>query len=48
MKLLFPKQNINVLSPSSYTRMSVNDLYISRFGLPILPQGNMWTNLGNK
>jgi hypothetical protein len=47
MKLLFPKQNYNVLSPSSYTHKSVRYLYISRIGLPILLQGNMWTNLGN-
>jgi hypothetical protein len=47
MKLLFPKHNYNVLSPSSYTHISVRDLYISRIGLPILLQGNMWTNHGN-
>jgi hypothetical protein len=47
IKLLFPKQNFNVLSPSSYTHISVRDLYISRIGLPILLQGNMWTNPGN-
>ncbi len=47
MKLLFPKQNYNVLSPSSYTHISVRDLYISRIGLPILLQENMWTNPGN-
>ncbi len=28
IKLLFPKQNYNVLSPSSYTLISVSDLYI--------------------
>jgi hypothetical protein len=28
----------NVLSPSSYTEISVRDLYISRIGLPILLQ----------
>ncbi len=38
MKLLFPKQNYNVLSPRSYTHISVSDLYISRIGLPILLQ----------
>ncbi len=27
MKLLFPKQNYNILSPSSYTHISVRDLY---------------------
>jgi hypothetical protein len=45
MKLLFPKkQNYNVLSPSSYTHISVRDSYISRIGLPILLQENMWTD----
>jgi hypothetical protein len=47
MKLLFPKQNYNLLSPSSYTNISVRDLHISRIGLPILQQGNMWTDPGN-
>ncbi len=47
MKLLFPKQNYHVLSPSSYTHISVRDLYITRIGLAILLQGNMWTNPGN-
>jgi hypothetical protein len=46
IKLLFPKQNYIVLSPSSYTHISVRDLYISRIGLPILLQRNMWTNSG--
>ncbi len=27
MKLLFPKQHYNILSPSSYTHISVRDLY---------------------
>jgi hypothetical protein len=45
MKLLFPKHN--VLSRSSYTHISVRDLYISRIGLPILLQENMWTNPEN-
>jgi hypothetical protein len=36
---LFPKQNnYNILSPSSYTHISVRDLYISRIGLSILLQ----------
>jgi hypothetical protein len=38
IKLLFPKQKYNVLSPISYTEISVRDLYISRIGLPILLQ----------
>jgi hypothetical protein len=36
MKLLFSKENYNVLSPSSYTQISGRGLYISRIGLPIL------------
>ncbi len=47
MKLLFPKQNYYVLSPSSYTHISVRDSYISRISLPILMQENMWTDPGN-
>jgi hypothetical protein len=41
MKLIFPKQNYNVLSLSFYTHISMRDLYISRISLPILLQGNM-------
>ncbi len=47
MKLLFPQQKYNVLSPSSFTHISVRDIYISRICLPILLQGNMWTNPWN-
>jgi hypothetical protein len=47
MKLLFPKQNFNVLSPSSYTHISVRDLYIIRIGMPILLHENMCTDPGN-
>jgi hypothetical protein len=47
MKLLFPKQNYKFLSPSSYTHISVRDLYISRIGLSILLQVNLWTDPGN-
>jgi hypothetical protein len=47
MKLLFPKQNYTVLSSSSYTHISVRDLYISRIDLPIMLQGNIWTDPGN-
>ncbi len=36
MKLLFPKQKYNFLSPNSYIHISVRDLYISRIRLPIL------------
>jgi hypothetical protein len=41
MKMSFPKQNYNVLSPSSYTRIYVRNLYISRIGPPILLQENI-------
>ncbi len=44
MNLLFPKQNDNVLSSSSYTHISVSDWYISKIGPPNLLQGNMWTD----
>ncbi len=39
MKLLFSKQNYNVLSPSSYTHTSMRELYISLIDLPILLHG---------
>ncbi len=39
IKLLFPKQNYTVLSPSSNTHISVRDLYIYRISLPILLHG---------
>jgi hypothetical protein len=42
MKLLFPKKKHNVLSLSSYTHISVRDLYISRIGLPILLCTDPW------
>jgi hypothetical protein len=47
MTLLFSKQNYNVLSSSFYTHISVRYLYISKIGVPILLQGNMWTDPGN-
>ncbi len=40
MKLLFPKQN----SYAHISDVSVRDLYISRIGVPILLQENMWTD----
>jgi hypothetical protein len=40
-KCLVPIYVYNVLSPSSYTHISVRGLYISRIGLPILQQENM-------
>jgi hypothetical protein len=47
MKLLLLKQNYNVLHPSSYTHISLRDLYIFRIGLPIQLLGNMWADPGN-
>ncbi len=44
---LFPKQNCNILSPNSQTNISARDLYISRIGLSILLQLNMWIDPGN-
>ncbi len=38
MKLLFPKKNHNVMSPCSYTHISVRDLFISTIGLSIPSQ----------
>jgi hypothetical protein len=38
IKLLFPKQNYNVLPPICYTHISVRGLYISRISRPILLQ----------
>ncbi len=46
-RLKIPAQNRNILSHRSYTHISVRDLYISRIGVPILLQENMWTNPGN-
>jgi hypothetical protein len=40
IKLLFPKQYYNVLSPNSYAHISVRDLYISMIRLLILLQAN--------
>ncbi len=47
IKLLFPEQNYNVLSPTSYTHISKGDLYSSRIGLPIMLLENWWTDPGN-
>jgi hypothetical protein len=48
MKLCsLPKKNYNVRSPNSYTHISLRDLYISRIGLSISLQPNMWTDPGN-
>jgi hypothetical protein len=35
------------LVPNSYIHVSVNNLYISTIGLPILLQENRWTDHGN-
>ncbi len=45
--LLFPKRNYTVMSPNFYTHIYLVNLYISRIGLSILLQPNMWTDPGN-
>ncbi len=35
------------LSPNFHIHLFLSDLYIPRIGLPILLQGNMWTDTGN-
>jgi hypothetical protein len=44
---LFPKQNVNVLSPNFHIHVSVSDIYIPRIGLPILLQPNRETGPDN-
>jgi hypothetical protein len=44
IKWLFPEQKYIVLFPHSHTLIFVRDLYISWISLPILLQGNMWTD----
>jgi hypothetical protein len=38
---------LRCLSPNFYMHVSVSNLYIPTFGLPILLQDNRWTNRGN-
>ncbi len=48
--LVIPKQNYNVLSPSSYTHIPVRDLRISREGFvyfAVAKYVHMWTDPGN-
>ncbi len=48
MKRLLPKQNYNVLSPNSlHSCICERFFYISWIGLPILLQGNIWTDPRN-
>ncbi len=42
----FQNRNYNVLSPNSYTHISVIDLYISRVGLSFSMQPYVWTDPG--
>jgi hypothetical protein len=42
-----PEKELRGLSPSVHIHVSVSDLYIPTIGLPILLQGNMWTDPGN-
>ncbi len=46
--LLISKTDYNVLSPNSYTHISMRNLYISRIGLSFLLQQNIWTDPGNQ
>ncbi len=47
IRLLFPKQNYNVLPPSSYTHLSVSDLYIQDGSAYDAGKENMWTDPWN-
>jgi hypothetical protein len=44
---VFPEKELRSLSPTFHIHVSVSDLYIPRFVLPILMQKNMWTGSGN-
>jgi hypothetical protein len=44
---IIPEQDMHRVSPNFHIHVSVSDLYISRIGLPILLQENMWTDSGN-
>jgi hypothetical protein len=46
-KQIFPEKELRGLSPNFHIHVSVTELYISRIGLPILLQENMWTDPGN-
>jgi hypothetical protein len=46
--LLISKTDYNVLSPNSYTYISVRNLYFSRNCLSFLLQQNIWTDPGNQ
>ncbi len=43
-KQIFPEKELRGLSPNLYIHVSVSDLYIPTFGLPILLQKNMWND----
>ncbi len=47
IRLLFPKQNYNILPPSSYTHLSVSDLYVQDRSAYAAGKENMWTEPGN-
>ncbi len=46
-KQIVPDKELGGLSPNFHFHVSVPDLYISRIGLPILLQENMWTCAAN-
>jgi hypothetical protein len=46
-KQIFPEKELCGLSPNFHIHVSVSNLYIPTIDLPILLQGNMWTDPGN-
>ncbi len=46
-KKIFPEKELRGLSPDFHIDVSMSDLYITRIGLPILLQENIWTDPGN-
>jgi hypothetical protein len=44
---VFPEMELRCLVPNPYIHVSVNDLYITRIGLPIWLQQNRQNNHGN-
>jgi hypothetical protein len=46
-KQIFPEQELSEFSPNFHIHVSLSDLYIPMFGLPILLQEKLWTDPGN-
>ncbi len=45
-KQIFPEKELGGHSPNYHIQVSMSDLYITRTGLSILLQENMWTDSG--